>query len=157
MTETYRMRGLGLVIAVSLAALLPNCSAGDVELNGSLFDTLGVGKQTAAREVKVPERQGLVLPPNLDRLPDPGAETAAANQSTASLPVGPEQRRVAAANQAEAQQKAFCDKAVQLAKVNREFGPVMGPHGRCDKSILDQINVQTPVQVDVGQAPARKP
>ena len=72
MTETNRMRAFLTASVFTVAAALAGCSAGDVELNGSVFDTLGIGSKSAnANTAKVPERQGLVLPPNLDRLPEP--------------------------------------------------------------------------------------
>jgi hypothetical protein len=157
MIHNMRMGTLGAVVARTATACLAGCSAGDVELNGSVFDTLGVGSksQTANREVKVPERQGLVVPPNLERLPEPGSESA--QQATAALPVDPEQRRVAAASQAEQQHRAYCEKAMQKARINRDLSPVNGPLGRCDASILDSLNVQSPVQINAGQSAAKKP
>jgi len=158
MTEFNRMRGATLALGFAFAAALGGCSAGDVELNGSVFDMVGVGakSQTASRDVKVPERQGLVLPPNPERLPAPGSGAADAQQALGAMPIDPEQRRLANASQAEAQHRAYCEKAMQQARVNRDLSPVKGPLGRCDSTVLDMINVKSPVQVNAGGPAAPK-
>ena len=151
MTEINRMRGLLTAAVFVVAAVLGGCSAGDVELNGSVFDTLGLGSKTAnANTAKVPERQGLVLPPNLERLPEPGSGSLAAQPGNDGLPVDPEQKRVANATQAEAKHNEYCEKALQKARIMKDLSPVNGPLGRCDKSILDQVNVQSPVSMNTG-------
>jgi hypothetical protein len=159
MTEINRMRGGTLALAFAFAATVGGCSAGDVELNGSVFDMVGVGSksQSASRDVKVPARQALVLPPNPERLPEPGSGAADAQLATGALPIDPEQRRVANASQAEVQHREYCEKALQKAKVNRDLSPVNGPLGRCDASILDMINVKSPVQINAGGPAAPKP
>jgi hypothetical protein len=159
MIAQFGKRSFTVGLAVAAAALLAACSAGDVELNGSVFDSLGVGSksQTASRDVKVPERHGLVLPPNPERLPEPGSGAAESQLATAAMPIDPEQRRVAAASQQEAQHRAYCDKEMQKARINRDYRPVSGPLGRCDSSILDQLNVKSPINVDAGGPQVRKP
>ena len=136
---------------LALGLLAGGCSAGDVELNGSLFDKLGVGSNspTVNRNPQVPERQALVVPPDLERLPTPGS--GAADQQTAeAFPVNPESRRVNAASQAQRDHAAFCETALQKARAMRDTSPVTGPLGRCDRSILDSIQVNSPIQVNAG-------
>jgi hypothetical protein len=145
MTEMNRMRALVIASVFTVAAALGGCSAGDVELNGSIFDTLGVGSKSASANVaRVPERQGLVLPPNLERLPEPGSGALAQQDG---LPVDPEQKRAANASQAQVKHNEYCAKALQKARILGDLSPVNGPLGRCDKSILDQVNIQSPVTV----------
>lgn len=159
MFDSRRSKSLMSALVVAFAAIAGGCSAGDVELNGSLFDKLGVGSgaQVANRSPKLADRQNLVLPPNLERLPVPGSGAAEEVQSTEAMPVNPEQKRVATAGQAEKNHKAFCEKAMQQAKVKGDLSPVNGPLGRCDASILDAINFQSPVEVTTGSTPAKKP
>jgi len=162
MFHCNRAKGCATAMLLAFAAAAGGCSAGDVELNGSIFDKLGVGSnsQTASRDPKVPERQGLVLPPNLERLPAPGSGMAESAPLTEGLPVDPEQKRVAAASQAEKNHRAYCEKALQQAKVNRDLSPVNGPLGRCDRSILDAVSINSPVEINTGSNPAptgRKP
>lgn len=65
MLDSSRSKGLILVAVLALAAVVGGCSPGDVELNGSIFDKLGVGSgsQVANRDPKLSDRQNLVLPP----------------------------------------------------------------------------------------------
>lgn len=154
-----RARSCVVAVAMAFAAVAGGCSAGDVELNGSIFDKLGVGSnsQTANRDPKVPERQGLVLPPSLDRLPAPGSGAADSAALAESMPVDPEQKRLAVAGQAEKNHRAYCEKALQQAKVRGDLAPVNGPMGRCDKSILDSVSINSPVEISTGSNPAKKP
>jgi hypothetical protein len=156
MTEMNRMRGLCTAAVFVVAAALSGCSAGDVELNGSVFDTLGIGSKTAnANTAKVPERQGLVLPPNLERLPEPGSGALAAQQGNDGLPVDPEQKRAANATQAQVKHNEYCERALQKARIMKDLSPVNGPLGRCDKSIFDQVNVQGPVSMTTGSTESK--
>ena len=160
MFDSSRSKSLITAVVLALAAVAGGCSAGDVELNGSIFDKLGVGSnsQVSNRDPKLSDRQNLVLPPNLERLPVPGSGSAEETQSAQAFPVDPEQRRVADASQAQKNHKAYCDKALQQAKVNRDLSPVNGPLGRCDASILDSINVQSPISIETGSnPPVKKP
>jgi hypothetical protein len=140
-----------VAIMLGAAVLAGGCSAGDVELNGSVFDYLGVGSnsKSGSRDVKTSERQGLVLPPNLERLPEPGSGVAAL-QGGDVMPVDPEQRRMAGANQARANHASYCEKALQKARIMKDLSPVNGPLGRCDASILDSLTVNSPVEVKTG-------
>jgi hypothetical protein len=126
------------------ATLLTGCGA-DVELNGAIFDVMGVSGTSARRgDPKIPNRAGLVVPPSTNKLPPPGTAPAQSAHADPSWPVDPEERQVAAAA---AQRKAhdeFCKKALLRAKVdNPEGDVVMGPLGRCESSILDMLNVNT--------------
>ena len=158
MIDSNRIRSLVAASVLGLAAVVGGCSAGDVELNGAVFDYLGVGaKSGGSNNAKVPERQGLVLPPNLERLPEPGSGALAAQQGNEAMPVDPEQKRVASATQAEAKQREYCEKALQKARIMKDLSPVNGPLGRCDKSIFDQVNIESPVTVNTtgSNAPAK--
>lgn len=159
MSEGKRTKAWPVAALLACALLAGGCSAGDVELNGSLFDKLGVGSnsQTANRNPQVAERQALVIPPDLERLPQPGSG-AADSQSAEAFPVNPENKRVAAATQAKKDHAAYCEKALQKARAMRDQNIVMGPMGRCDGSILDNINVNSPIKVDAsGEAPKNLP
>ena len=73
-------RKLGRLIAgvgaLCVAALLSGCGSDGIELNGKLFDAMGVSSKSAtAQKIDpiVPERTGLVLPPS-NQLPVPGGK-----------------------------------------------------------------------------------
>jgi hypothetical protein len=130
---------------VSLAVGLSGCAAGDVEMNGALFDYLGMGKAGPAKVSQAADRQGLVVPPSLDRLPEPGSgATAAATQ--VSMPINPETRTQVTAAEQKKQQAAFCEKALMQAKLSKEIGPVPGPYGRCNPSALEALNGSNPLE-----------
>ncbi len=84
-----RGRRLGTVAAAAL--VLGGCSMGDVELNGKIFDWMGVSTASLAskKEPQLAPRQGLVVPPSVDRLPVPGSEQEATAE--ASWPQDPDQ------------------------------------------------------------------
>lgn len=96
--------------AVLLSAMLTGCGGIDgVELNGKIFDWMGVSesaKQANAREPRVPQRAGLVMPPDVNRLPDPGSE-ADPNDVTAALN-DPDKKKAAAAAERARLHKAYC-------------------------------------------------
>ena len=159
MNKIDRITRTGAMLAAAVTIALVGCSAGDVELNGSVFDTLGVGSksQSASSNIKVPQRQALVVPPNLERLPEPGSGGADEQLVTSAMPVNPEQRRVAAASQAQLEHRQFCEKATQTAKINRDFRPINGPLGSCTSSVLEMVDVKSPVNVSSGGSNAPDP
>jgi len=94
---------LGPITAGLLA--LGGCGAADVELNGKIFDWMGVSTASMNRkEPQLEPRQGLVVPPDTNRLPAPGSEQAAAVEQ--SWPQDPDEvkakRAVAQAQSVEA-------------------------------------------------------
>lgn len=95
---------------VLMAGMLSGCSGVDgVELNGKVFDWMGVSeaaKQANAREPRVPQRTGLVMPPDVNRLPDPGSETNP-NDMTVALN-DPDKKKAAAAAERARLHQAYC-------------------------------------------------
>jgi hypothetical protein len=142
-----RSRISGLLCGVGIALsgfVLSGCAAGDVEMNGALFDYLGMGKSGATKVSQAPERQGLVVPPSLDRLPEPGSGAAATAQ--VALPVNPETKMATNAAEQKRQQGAYCDKALAKAKLMKEEGAVQGPFGPCNPSVFEALNGSNPLQ-----------
>jgi hypothetical protein len=100
----------GCRLAVGLALLaLPGCGGVDgVELNGKVFDAVGLtGALGKKEEPRTEPRAPLVLPPTADRLPEPGEGGAPAPVQTAEAwPNDPDKRRAqgeAAKKQAQAE------------------------------------------------------
>jgi len=127
-------------IAAGLAAMLAvgGCADG-VELNGKIFDALGVSPAALAasrREPKLAERAPLVMPPDARRLPDPDSGQAPATQQTA-WPSDPDQRKLAAAEERERLHQAYCrgdlqwkDRALKT-KDGSSTGANLSPYGPC--------------------------
>ena len=139
-----RASGLGRVAIVVVPLVLAGCGVlGDgVSLNGGIFDALGVSDKAADKNVgepKVPERAGLVAPPRYGQLPPPGSSDQP--QSDPQWPVGPEQKRVAAAQAKEAEHAAYCAKELQRKKLSRDLSITEGPLGPCDPSALRAIGM----------------
>jgi hypothetical protein len=131
--------------AVGSALLLSACADG-IDLNGKIFDYMGISSSAidAKRaEPKVAERAPLVMPPDLSRLPEPGsgqppptALLASAQPSSAQTawPDDPEQRKAREAQERERLHLAYCRGEVQWKEkaLNREsVGAPRSPYGPC--------------------------
>lgn len=126
-----------LVLAGLVAAALAGCSADDVQLNGKVFDALGVNTSSTSRDTpEIGPRSGLVIPPNLSSLPQPGSGQAAA-PAIAEIQDYDAKRTTSRAD-LEKQQAEYCAKHYDMAKAmgNQDAELVEGPMGRCQKSIL---------------------
>ncbi len=74
---------LGLLPLLSFAG---GCAMDDVEFNGGLFNAVGLGgNKVKAAEPKMAQRAPIVIPPTLDRVPEPGAPPEAAANDVAAL------------------------------------------------------------------------
>lgn len=129
----------GLVAAAAFG--LSACGFDGVELNGKIFDAVGLNTgSTKSAEPKLKERQALVVPPEVDAapLPVPGSESAA---QTAALGISDYDAKNNLSKEAlERKQAEFCAKNYDMAKAQTgEDGPVIGPAGDCRKSILSAI------------------
>ncbi|HRD75546.1 MAG TPA: hypothetical protein PK264_06355 [Hyphomicrobiaceae bacterium] len=121
-------------LAVSSALALTGCAAGDVELNGKIFDALGVSAATSkpSREPKLAARAPLVLPPSADRLPDPNAVPVAASGDPA-WPVDADQKRVGTVADAARKHTEFCRDGNWKEKAMRDdIAAAKGPAGNCN-------------------------
>ena len=106
-----------LAAAALLGAILAGCSDG-IEINSKLFDAVGLTGSTAHKEPQLAERAGLVIPPPMAELPEPGSGQKVMAAVDAQLPQGPE----ALAQQAEAASKK--QKAEACAKARRAHDDV---------------------------------
>lgn len=130
--------GLAVVLSVTVAG----CSAGDVELNGKVFDAVGatglLGKPSG--KVKMAERQALVVPPSMDRLPAPGSGMPADADVTRQV-VDPERAKVISAAELARRQEEFCKANYELPKMRGEnVDAVAGPAGSCRKSAFEAFS-----------------
>jgi hypothetical protein len=132
---------LALVSALCLGLGLGGCSMGDVELNGGVFDVLGMspGSQSKGSEPKMTERAPLVVPPTLDRLPAPGEETPASPQLAAIQ--DPDEAKKLSQAELEQQQAEYCRKNYEIPKARGDDSAdaATGPMGPCRASVLTAI------------------
>jgi hypothetical protein len=147
-----------MACAVAAALVLTGCSAGDVELNGAIFDYLGVSSKSANQaEPKVPNRTGLVLPPNAERLPQPGSGAQAVAAAEA-WPVDADQRKLDGAAAAQKRHEEVCAELLWKAKAAGDTRSVIrGPLGVCNPSILSAVSSNTALDLSKqGSDPAAK-
>lgn len=117
---------------VASTLLLSGCADG-LDLNGKVFDWMGVSKaaQDARRtEPKLAERAPLVMPPNSNKLPEPGSGIEPTN---IAFPDDPEQRKAREAKERERLHMAYCRGDIQWKEraLNKESGPPRSPYGPC--------------------------
>lgn len=134
------------VAVLALSGLLGGC--GQVALEGTIFDALGVSPkaQAAAKEEKQLEpRTGLVMPPSLDRLPQPGTAPQPGDVAATdgAFPINPEDREQAELAQKMAEHRAFCEKELREQRTFGRSELVMGPMGQCNPSILKNVTGKT--------------
>ncbi|MEL6226873.1 MAG: hypothetical protein AAFY53_10775 [Pseudomonadota bacterium] len=141
--QTQRQRvGMALVIAAGLG--LGGCGGVDsIELNGGVFDALGVGGDLLAsnrKEVKLQPRPGIVMPPDANRLPAPGSGSVGAVAPGQQWPVGPESRQAAERAKLRAEHDAFCKTALLQQKTQDPDGaPPTGPLGSCAPGLGERL------------------
>jgi hypothetical protein len=105
------LKAASALAAVALAAtIVSGCGAVDgVELNGRIFDWMGVSEASQkanAREPRLPNRAGIVMPPDANRLPEPGSGQ---DQSDVTAALNdPDKRKEFAAAERARLHKAYC-------------------------------------------------
>ncbi len=136
--RSWRTAGAVMLVTLCVSA----CSAGDVEFEGKLFELAGLNNIGKGRSApKMAERSGLIVPPDLKRLPDPNQAQAQgpSNDLLASIH-DPDQAKVV--DQAELQRRqAEACKNYDLAKAQGDLDAdlMKGPLGLCRKSVLNMI------------------
>ncbi len=131
-----------LIFVVAAAGLLGGCASVDsVELNGGIFDMMGISKSALSAkstEKQMAARPGIVMPPDTKRLPAPGSRIEPQPASVA-WPVGPEDRERQLQAQKLAEHKAFCDREERKRKTfDRDAQAAQGPLGSCDPGLYER-------------------
>ena len=133
--SSQRLKLFVAAIGTVATLVLGGCADG-VELNGKVFDFLGVSPaalEASRREPKLAERAPLVMPPDANRLPDPNSTQGATDQ--ANWPADPEQRKLAAAQERERLHLAYCRGDIQwkerALKTKDGSGTNLSPYGPC--------------------------
>jgi hypothetical protein len=128
---------------VASTLLLAGCSDG-VELNGKLFDWIGVSpaaQEARTREPKLAERAPLVMPPSSNRLPEPGSGVEPVN---IAFPDDPEQRKAREGKERERLHLAYCRGEIQWKEraFNKDAAAPRSPYGPCPSlfNVSETIN-----------------
>lgn len=135
-------RRLAGVAVIPFALAIAGCSADDVQLNGKIFDAVGlnsIGKKSA--EPKMADRAPLVMPPSLDRVPEPGRPADAAANDVTALVDDPDRKAKTNRAELEKQQAEYCKTNYELAKARGDDNADLatGPLGPCRASVLSAI------------------
>lgn len=132
-------RGMGLAVAAT-ALSLAACAPGEVQLEGKVFDMLGVNASSEREAPKLKERNGLVVPPSLARLPEPG-KPAESQDTVLALIDDPDRKKVVDKEKLAEEQAKYCAQVYEPAKArgDPDAESIAGPMGPCRKSALDMI------------------
>jgi hypothetical protein len=137
-----KSRTAALLATLPLALLLSGCAGDDIEFQGKIFDAVGIGGSGGPKsaEPKLAARAPIVLPPNLDRLPQPGEQPEAAAPDVAAL-ADPDQASKVSRAELERQQAEYCKKNYELPKAHGDISAdsAVGPLGPCRASVLTAI------------------
>lgn len=132
-----------LGVAVLLMAF-GGCSGEDIELDGKVFDAIGMGKNSAKKaEPQMASRSPLVMPPNLERLPQPGEQPGGEAVDVAALN-DPDKKLIVNQVEMQKRQAEYCKVHYEQAIVHgdRDGADLAeGPLGPCKGSVLNAIDV----------------
>lgn len=136
------LKSIAKVAACALfVTALSGCGADDFQLNGKLFDAVGLNTGSVKKsEPKVVERAPLVVPPGLDKLPVPGANGAAQADAIPGVEDHDAKNKVDHA-ELEKQQAEYCKVNYEQAKQHGDSNADLatGPLGPCRGSVLSAI------------------
>ncbi|MEQ1670218.1 MAG: hypothetical protein ABL893_05120 [Hyphomicrobium sp.] len=127
--------------ALGAALVLSGCGLDDIQLNGKIFDAVGMNNTgSVKKEAKMAERSPLVVPPGLDRLPEPGSAGAAQATAIPEIQDHDAKRQVSQAD-LEAKQEAYCKIHYEQAKAHGDNNADLaeGPMGPCRGSVMNVI------------------
>ena len=133
---THSSRAIVAAASLVIALGLSGCGADEVQLNGKIFDALGVSGNgnTRSAEPKMVARAPLVVPPTLERLPEPGKPAEAASQTaTLAALADPDKKVVLNQAELERQQADYCKVHYEYAKHHGDpdADEATGPLGPC--------------------------
>lgn len=117
--------------------VLAGCSADDVQFEGKIFDAIGMNNPTQQSEPKMKARAPLVVPPNLNRIPEPGTPPESLSSDLAALN-DPDQMKKASHAALERQQAEYCKVHYEQAKARGDSNADLasGPLGECRTSAI---------------------
>lgn len=127
-----------MVLAI---AALGGCGMDDIQLNGKIFDAVGINDTgSVKKEAKLRERSPLVVPPGLDKLPEPGTSGAAQAAGIAEIKDYDATKQTTKAD-LERQQAAYCKVHYEQAKAlgDNDADTAAGPLGPCRASVFTAI------------------
>jgi hypothetical protein len=142
----WQLRVVHLASTAAFVAtlVLGGCSDG-IEVNGKLFDWMGISSsamEQSKREPQVAARAPLVLPPNSSRLPAPGSEQDQDPSTLAALN-DPDRKKAEAAKERQRLHLAYCRGEIQWKERVHNKDDATGnrsPYGPCPTLLGDTLN-----------------
>jgi hypothetical protein len=128
-------------VMAACALVLSGCAADDIELNGKIFDAVGLNSgKTKSAEPKMVARAPLVMPPNPERIPEPGLPPEGQAAELAAL-ADPDVTAKTSRAELERQQAEYCKIHYEQAKArgDNDADSASGPLGPCRGSVLTAI------------------
>jgi len=133
-----------MLSALGLALGAAGCSMDDVQFNGGIFDAVGLSDSAKATsksgDPKLAERAPLVVPPKLDKLPEPGDGETPPNAQIAGIH-DPDAASQASEEELKRQQAAYCKEHYEIPKQmgDDSADSATGPLGPCRPSVLNAL------------------
>lgn len=141
--RAHRPKGVPLVAALCVALGAAGCAMDDVQFNGGIFDAVGLSDSTKTKsgDPKIAERAPLVVPPTLDKLPQPAAEGETPPDAQIAGIQDADAAKQASQEELERQQAEYCEKHYEIPKRmgDDSADSAEGPLGPCRKSVLTAI------------------
>ncbi len=133
-----------VMAAIALAGLLTaGCGTDDVELNGKIFDAMGVSGSQKNRgdDPKVAARSGIVVPPDTGSLPVPGSGGSVESDADLAFINDPDKKKVVDRGELERRQAEFCKQNYEIPKArgDQTVDGVNGPAGPCRATFLSAM------------------
>jgi hypothetical protein len=145
MLPLHRTRTALAAAALAASALaLGGCDS--IALEGKVFDWMGISGSALdekTRDPQMADRAPLVVPPNVNRLPEPGSGKTG-NEAVAALN-DPERKKAAAAKERERLHLAYCRGDIQWKERALDadrYGNNKSPYGPCP-SLFGGLNSLT--------------
>ena len=130
------LRPIWFSAVIAAALVLSACAGEGVQLEGKIFDWMGVSASAlegSKAEPKMADRAPLVVPPNVNRLPEPGSGQPPSATDIAALK-DPDLRKQAAAKERERLHLAYCRGEKQWKEKAHNptaMGANRSPYGPC--------------------------
>lgn len=136
-------RPMARACAVALSTVLAGCGSGDVELNGKIFDAMGVSAATQKKsgDPQLASRNGLVMPPSTGSLPEPGSGRAPEADADIAFINDPDRKKAIDKSDLARRQAEYCKVNYEQPKLRGDSAAdnAVGPAGPCRASILTSL------------------
>lgn len=139
--KTFAKIGTTLASVLVIAGLAGCGMVDDVQMNGKIFDAIGMNTGSVKKEAKVAERQPLIVPPGLDKLPTPGANGASAQSNAIPGVEDHDAKKVVSQEALQNQQAEYCKVHYEQAKQHGDNNADLaeGPMGPCRGSVFSAV------------------